>query len=511
MLGIARHGLFALPLLLLACKGGEATDSNTTGSSETAEGDGDPGDGEPGDGEPGDGDPGDGDPGDGDPGDGDPGDGDGDGDGDPGCGAPVTFEDGKQPSAEIHVTTDGSDDPSCGAQNSPCATLEHAAGLASAGDSVIIHEGTYAGGGYIANLEGTLAAPIWIGGADGEARPLIDGGGQAFQLSEARYVIVHDLEIANATQNGINADDGGNVADPEAARFIVFRDLDIHDVGAGGNQDCLKLSGIDDYWVLDSSFARCGGGGSGSAIDHVGCHAGLIHGNSFTDLSEGGSAVQNKGGAADIEIRANWFEDGGQRAINMGGSTGFEFFRPPLSMDEPNVEARDIRVIANVFIGGVTPMGFVGCVDCLVANNVLHTPGNWVFRILQETTSTPDYEFLPASEGRFINNIIVFDGQVGTAVNVGAGTDPDSFTISTNLWYRLDDPAQSDPPGGLPVAESGGIIGEAPGFVDINGDFHLEPNSPAVSAGSSLAELGGDLDGACFADPPSLGALELIP
>lgn len=435
--------------------------------------------------------------------------------GDPECGAPATFEDGQQPSAEIHVATDGADSPDCGAPDQPCASIEHAAGLATPGTAVRVHAGTYAGGGYIAGLTGSADAPIWIGGAPGEARPLIDGGGQAFQLSEARYVIVHDLEVANATQNGINVDDGGNTADPEAARFIVFRDLWIHDVGAGGNQDCLKLSGLDDYWVLDSEFARCGGGGSGSAIDHVGCHHGLIYANHFSDLGAGGSAVQNKGGAEDIEIRANVFDDAGQRAINMGGSTGFEFFRPPLSPDQPNAEARDIRVIANTFHGGVTPFAFVGCVDCLAANNVIDTPSNWIFRILQETSSTAEYEFLPASGGRFINNIVTFDGQVSTAVNVGGGTDPDSFEITTNLWYRHDAPAQSDPPGTLPVAEQGGIIGEDPLFVDPGaGDYHLDPNSPAVGAGTWIDALdgrgGGDLDEQCWADPPSLGALESL-
>src|SRR5690606_22994992 len=209
-----------------------------------------------------------------------------------------------------------------------------------------------------------------------------------------------------------------------------------HDIGSGGNQDCLKLSGLDDYWVLDSQFARCGGGGSGSAIDHVGCHHGLIWSNEFMDLSEAGNAVQCKGGAADIEIRANLFVDAGQRAVNMGGSTGFEFFRPSLSANQPNAEARDIRVIANVFRGSVTPIAFVGCVDCLAANNVIDTPTKRVLRTLQETVSTNEYEFLPAGNSRFVNNIVYFDGQVGVAVNVGGNTDADSFTFANNLWYR---------------------------------------------------------------------------
>jgi len=53
-------------------------------------------------------------------------------------------------------------------------------------------------------------------------------------------------------------------------------------------------------------------------------------------------------------------------------------------------------------------------------------------------------------------------------------------------------------------------VGMDPMFVDAGGgDFHLDPGSPAVAAGSSLAELSGDYDAVCFGDPPSIGALEL--
>ena len=87
----------------------------------------------------------------------------------------------------------------------------------------------------------------------------------------------------------------------------------------------------------------------GSAIDHVGCHRGLIARCAFTDA--GSNSIQCKGGSADLEIRWNRFVNGGARAINIGGSTGFEYFRPPLELNGPNAESRNIRVIANLFRG----------------------------------------------------------------------------------------------------------------------------------------------------------------
>ena len=55
-------------------------------------------------------------------------------------------------------------------------------------------------------------------------------------------MIIHDLEVRNTTANGINADDGSDYANADASRFLIFRNLFIHDIGSGGNQDCLKLS-----------------------------------------------------------------------------------------------------------------------------------------------------------------------------------------------------------------------------------------------------------------------------
>jgi hypothetical protein len=420
------------------------------------------------------------------------------------CGDIVTFADGLTPTAELHVATGGSDSGGDGSAGSPFATLEHAAGLATPGTAVVVHAGTYAGDSYVADLAGSAAAPIWIGGAAGEARPVISGGGNALHLVRARYVIVHDLEITGQTANGINCDDGGDYANELATHDVLFRNLYIHAVGAGGNQDCLKLSGLNDYFVLDSEFTLCGGGGSGSGVDHVGCHRGLIARNHFHDLS--GNAVQNKGGAEDIEIRWNRIINAGERGLNMGGSTGFDFFRPPVpDMTQP-FEARDIRAVANVFEGSVTPLAFVGCVECLAANNTIVNPTHWLLRILQETTDLTGYTFLPASDCTFINNLVYFDrSDLSTYINIGANTAPDTFHFTTNLWYAHDNPSASEPTN-LPVVETGGLYGQDPAFTS---GWQINSASPAAGAGTPVTSVVGDMNGACYASPPSIGAYEI--
>lgn len=61
------------------------------------------------------------------------------------------------------------------------------------GASVRVHAGTYGGGLYLADLRGTVEAPVWIGGAPGEATPVFDGGTQAMHLVKAAYLVLHDV------------------------------------------------------------------------------------------------------------------------------------------------------------------------------------------------------------------------------------------------------------------------------------------------------------------------------
>jgi hypothetical protein len=418
------------------------------------------------------------------------------------CDALDTFDRGLVPSRVLHVAVTGNDTTGEGTEPAPFATIGRAASEATPGTAIRLHAGTYAGGTYLADLVGTASEPLWIGGAPDEPRPLISGGGEGLHLVRAAYVVVHDLEVADAVSNGINADDGGDYGDPLASHHLVFRGLDIHDIGGTGNQDCLKLSGINDYVVLLSSFARCGGAGSGSGIDHVGCHRGLIARNRFAEHS--GNAVQSKGGSEDIEIRWNRFAEAGARSLNLGGSTGFTYFRPPLSTTEPNAEARDLRVVANLFEGSDAPIAYVGCVGCVVANNTLVDPHNWILRILQETTTSPPYEFEACRDGVFTYNLVSFErADLSTWINIGPNTAPETFTFDHNLWYAWDNPSQSTP--NLPVAETGGIYELDPG---LDTSFHIGPSSPAAGAGVEPPFVTGDLDGVCFGQPPTIGAFE---
>ena len=423
------------------------------------------------------------------------------------CGAVPTFADGLAPLREIHVATDGDDTGGDGSPGAPFATIGRAARSAGPGDAIRVAAGRYFGGAhYVENLRGRADAPIWIGGAAPADPPILQAGGQGLHLSRTAYLVVHDLVVRDASSNGINADDGGDVEDPTASHHLVFRDLRIEDIGGSGNQDCLKLSGLRDVVVDGLYAAHCGGGSSGSGVDMVGVHRAVVARSWFTAMS--GGALQAKGGSTDVEFRWNRVTDGGARGVNLGGSTGAPYFRPPLTrgVDTPNAEARDIRVVANLFEGGDAPVAFVGCVDCLVAHNTIVAPRRWVARILQESRTTGELHFEPTHDGRFLNNLVVVDrAQLRTWVNVGGGTEPDTFTFGRNLWYARDEPGRSAPD--LPVRETDGIVGRDP---LLGPDGRIAAESPAAGAGRPGVAPGvrGDLGGRCRPDPPSIGARE---
>ncbi|MBW2263584.1 MAG: right-handed parallel beta-helix repeat-containing protein [Deltaproteobacteria bacterium] len=407
-------------------------------------------------------------------------------------GPPETFVDGFAWVRDLHVGP-GQDH----------ATVSAAAAVAGPGDRIVVHSGDY-DGEYVSGLQGTESQPIGIVGAAGESAPVFRDSVNGLQLSNARWVLIEGIVVDSCTGNGINLDDGGDYATP--AGPIVVRGVTIRDIGPTGNHDGLKMSGVDDFVIYGNTFERWGDGGSG--VDMVGCHDGLIAGNTFTHTSDtiGANGVQAKGGCRNVEVRGNLFTHAGSRGVNMGGSTGDEFFRP-LGI---GYEASDIVVIANVFVGTQAPAAFVGCEDaCLFAHNTVYRPARWTLRILNER---PDL-VTETRGGRVMFNIFVVDSALGTFVNIGPDTDPGSFTFDGNLWFDLDDPTFTmdtvPNDAGATLTQTNAIVQDDPLFGGAgSGDFTLQAGSPAVAQAGSLAERGLDYEEKCYEAPASLGAIE---
>lgn len=375
--------------------------------------------------------------------------------------------------------------------------FQSAATAAKPGDTIQFHAGTHSGGAFVANLQGTAKQWITIRNAPGTTA-IISGGANAVQLTDPAYLIWEGLTFQQQTGNGFNTDDGGSYATP--AHHIIFRNCTFQDIAATGNNDLLKLSGLDTFEISNCTFKNGAAGGSG--IDMVGCHHGIIQKNIFEN--QGSNAIQAKGGAQFIRIERNLFKNCGERALNLGGSTGLQFFRPA---DAP-FEAANLLVYSNIFIGSIAPIAFVGCVESQVINNTIFKPEKWVVRILQETVDP--LKFLPCSNNSFRNNIIYLDSKVSTETNIGPNTAPETFTYSNNLWYHSTNTNWGGPY--TPVPDMNALIQQNPQFQNINlFQFQIGSNSPAKAKGFFVSDPVKDYAGNGFNTPRSIGAYEANP
>ncbi|MBI5771844.1 MAG: right-handed parallel beta-helix repeat-containing protein [Verrucomicrobia bacterium] len=336
------------------------------------------------------------------------------------------------------------------------AELRAAVAAVKPGSRLLLAAGDYGGGFLFAGLRGMAGNPIVIAAADPTRPPVFSGAKEGLHLTSPQFVELHDLVFEKLTANGLNIDDGGKY--DLSAHHVVLRGIKVRDIGTGGNHDGIKLSGLADFRIVDCTVERWGTGGEG--IDMVGCHRGVIEGCTLrhTDTT-GVAAVQAKGGSADIAIRRNRFDHAGQRAINLGGSTGLEFFRPPLPATGEHAEARDIRVEGNTFVGAQAPIAFVNVDGAVVRFNTIERPGRWAIRILQQTRAPG---FVPCRRGEFSDNVVIFESATWASggVNIGPGTAPETFTFARNWWYCADRPDRSTPQ--LPTKEIGGTYGRDP-------------------------------------------------
>lgn len=374
-------------------------------------------------------------------------------------------------------------------------SISSAAALAIAGDTIFVEGGIYSGDDFISNLHGIDSN--WISIISDTNNPAIfKGGNFAFMMSDVSHIRIKGFVMDGQIQNGLNIDDGGSYDTP--TQHIIIEYCKWLKMDATGNNDELKMSGVDSFTVRKCTFQN--GAAEGSLVDMVGCHYGVFEDNRFEN--GGANSIQTKGGSQNIRIQRNIFLYGGQRAINIGGSTDKQYFRP-LNAD---FEAQYISVHSNLFIGSMAPIAFVGAVRCEVVNNTFVEPERWMVRILQENNESG---MQITGKNKFTNNICYFNNNADNekCINIGAGTAPKTFLFSNNLWYNKENLNWAGP--NPAVQHFSQILNSNPKFEDLgNKNFLLVEDSPAVGSGLELALPETDYFGQKFKSPRSIGAFE---
>jgi hypothetical protein len=258
----------------------------------------------------------------------------------------------------------------------------------------------------------------------------------------------------------LNIDDGGTFNTPSTD--ITLRNITVRDIVTAGNNDGIKLSGVNNFLIDRVQVHNWGTGGS--AVDMVGCHHGLIQNSLFahTNTANAGTTLQPKGGSKDITFRANRIDlpRGSGRAVQAGGSTGAEFFR--FIDGDSNYEADEITAEGNVIVGGSSAFSWVNIDGGVFHHNVVHRPGQWIARILNENQGN---DIVDTQNGRFHDNRIVYNdtaNEFSTAVNVGPETLSQTYHFARNKWLNQANPTPAGSTPTLPTPEVDGVYGDNP-------------------------------------------------
>lgn len=102
-----------------------------------------------------------------------------------------------------------------------------------------------------------------------------------------------------------------------------------------------------------------------------------------------------------IAVYGNYFKNAGtdDAVLKIGESGGKEFYCP----DAKDWHAKDIKIYANIIVGGRTPFSIGLAINTVITNNTIVSPVNFVVRLLADET---EYE---NKNNKLINNLFYLD------------------------------------------------------------------------------------------------------
>jgi hypothetical protein len=407
---------------------------------------------------------------------------------------------GFTPLREIAVSPTGNDGTGDGSAQKPFASIAGALKAAKPGDRITVAAGkydcsnTYVDGSTGA-AQGTMDHPIWIRGDAGavvDCGDPVNGTGTALMLVGVHYIVVEGIEFTNA---------GGHILHVYgSSNGVLFKNVHAHRAGLA----CLKASQSDGVSVEDSELSDAGLAGdpskatSGQIIDYVGVHNSLvarskIHGAVGNGMgSPANIAVQFKGGSHDIILAQNEIY-AANTAVNLGGSTGAQFFDP----QDADYEGQNVVAYANVVTGPMdVAFSAIGCHQCAVYNNTVVAPiGSQALRMLPG--ATPQGGTSHTIGFTVENNLFSFVGNGPQDLFNATPDDQAGVVQQANLFFASGKPASSIYSDVPVVGAPGNILDMDPVLVSPPADVHLGKGSPAIGAGVPVPMYTGDHAGVC--------------
>lgn len=375
-----------------------------------------------------------------------------------------------------YVSETGNDDNDGLASSTAFATLQQAADVVSAGDSVLVLSGNYSG--FDLRESGTQNSPIVFNAIENDV--VIDQQNSVtpdgINIENAAWIIIDGFEVKDQPRAGIRA---------AVSDFVTIRNNYCHNnyrwgIFTGFTDDITIENNVCSYSQDEHGIYVSNSGDrpivrNNTCFENNGCGIQLN-----ADLSQGGDGI-----ITDAVIESNILHDncyGGGSAINLDGVQESEIYNNLLYNNHSTG-------IALFMIDGAE-----GSKNNKVYNNTIINPsdGRWNILVVDGSTGNTLY-----------NNILINNHSFRGSIAV----DAESFTGFTSDYNLLEDRLSSDGDNTVISLSSWQNLGydlhssivdsEENIFINyLSEDFHLTENSQATNAGTSLVSgvVSDDLD-----------------
>ncbi len=375
--------------------------------------------------------------------------------------------------AEYWVKNGGSDALDGLSAGNAWATLQHAAGVVDAGDTVHVLDGSYVG--FDLRRSGTTGNPITFAAESLAVQITADNGTtpDGINVENAAHVVIDGFTVDGRTRAGI--------------RIAVSQDVAVRHCHTAYNGRWGIFSGFADDLTIE-----------GNETDH--------------SQAEHGIYVSNSGDRP--IIRGNLVHDNHANGIHMNGdlSQGGDGLISNALVED--------NVIYGNGAGGGSGINMDGVTDSVVRNNLLydnHASGISLYRIDGATGSTNNLvvnnTVLSASDGRWCininngstgntlrNNILYNDHSFRGVITIDSSSRT-GFTSDDNSVMSRFSTDGGDTVIGLAAWQALGydahsfLAAPADLFIAPGSDFHLLLGCPAVDSGTAAGAPSVDLDG----------------
>jgi len=399
------------------------------------------------------------------------------------------------PNGAVYFVAPGGDDSNPGDLDHPWKTIQHAANILVAGDTVYIRAGTYyervvpQNSGDNGNLIKYAAYPGEIVTIDGTGVTVPEYCG-LFDLTSRNYIQVSGLRVIHSSYYGIVAENSSYVTIDHNYTYDTYSSgissWGSHNIIVDGNevvgactgpwQEHISISNTDTFEVRDNHVHDVMPGTEGKegiSIKDASSH-GKVYGNHVNNINHVGIYVDAEAGHLfDIAVYRNIVQDTPSAGFSLASEAGGLL--------------ENIRLYNNIAYDNQIGLWLSDCCsathpfkDITIINNTFAYNGRdgWGVGI--------------GIQNLQLQNVIIRNNICSQNIYSQMSADPSilsNLTVDHNLTDGSRDPE-------FEFYGTNDLIDVSPAFVDpLVGNYHLMVNSPAIDAGSPLDAPATDFDG----------------